>query len=479
MWAKVFTYVPRVDLIRNVLPVSKLFRREAYWAMRDLDWIQEWGRIYDPSDEFLKNMVPPKALNFTQRCPNDFRSTSDLFCYDGDEIDRLVKQFPSVSKMRLPNIKETTNEKRTRQVAKMESLIEYHDQGPLYEMDDLLATLVKNENLRRLDLSTYRPHKDPRRIFKSVHLWTLSSLPHLSHLGINCEALDAESYQAWNHFPALTELTLRFLSEVTFSGMTQAMSEELGQRLTLAYLHGEFDEGTPTFLAKCPHLRDLTLVTRGEVISLSPLPQLKSFRCTSGHFERPLFECLSSKLETLEVRMGELRRHSEEQLKDGLRHLKSLTSDLIDPFLSEGTVSHQFVVEAVASITNLERLRFRPAFSDRVYESYAPILESLIFRSNWKCLKHLDLVETPISRKELDAICKRFSSLTHLVLSLSGVKKADLACLLKLKALEMLGLELLGCEGDEDIQQVFAIGNALFPLDPDGKDALWDKTRSL
>ena len=270
--------------------------------------------------------------------------------------------------------------------------------------------------------------------------------------------------------------------------MAQAISNELGQRLSFAHLSGELHQGIQKFMEKCPHLQDLTLhpieSRSGAPYSLAPLAELKAFRSyfLFACFERPLFESFPS-VETLEVSMGQLRRHSEKEFLNGIRYVKSLKTDLIvpdgvitavyndiDP--SGATLSHEFVVEAVATVCHLERLSVMGGAvrsSDRVYEAHAPMLEVVICRSNWPQLKQLDLRSIPISLKELEAICERFSLLRHL--SLFIVKKFNMECLFKLKALEEMSLEIW--EGsDYDIKELFATGNALFPLDLNGYDGL-------
>ena len=465
LWAKIFTYLPPVDLIRGVLPVSKEFRRQAYQAMQNVDWFREWGIWYQISDEFMESIVPPNTLSIGHR-PGQICGDYKIFSYHHhhpDDIDRLVMRFPSVSTLSLPRVARRSDPLRQVGV-EMRSLKEYDGNAALYEMDDVVFnTLVHNQSLQRLTLfnpSFRRAQEDRSRgIFTSHHLRALQALPHLRYLGIHCEALDPESFHVLNHFPALTALELCGLKEATFSGLAQAISEELGQRLTLASLEGNIRESMLTFLGKCPHLQDLALFGDHALIPLSPLPELKSFRALylGDQYEGPLFECFPS-LENLVIPIEPLCQHSEVQLKEGLRNSKSL--EIMDLETRTGTLSVGFVLQEISSICHLERLKVVDDPDSQV-----------LIRSSWPNLKRLDFHiafgNPSINLRQLREICDRFPKLTHLSLRLR--RYHDLECLLKLAALEELRLSM---PSSLDIQRIFDTGNALFPLEADGKDRL-------
>ena len=237
LWAKIFTYLPPVDLIRTVLPVSKEFRHQAYFVMRDVDWFQDWGVWYNISHEFIESVYPPKTLNLDQHV---------------NELDRLVKQFPSVSKLSLypecgcPGLRKIG--------AEMRDLVEFRDEAPRFEREDLVKnTLLKNPSLKSLSLSNLRPTDgDPPapRLHAGImphHLSALKDLPLLSYLSVDCEFLEPDSFQALNAYPALTQLKLTNLTQDKFSGLAQGMSAEMGQRLSLAHLSGDFGKDSQPF----------------------------------------------------------------------------------------------------------------------------------------------------------------------------------------------------------------------------------------
>jgi len=213
-------------------------------------------------------------------------------------------------------------------------------------------------------------------------------------------------------------------------------------------------------LEKCPNLQDLEFqVTSGPtVIRLKPVTNLKSLAVLQEQFESPLFEFFPS-LESLEVSMEELGRHSEGQLKEGLSHVKSLVIGHDEDSSFYETPIEPFVMEAIASC----KLELLQGYVDFQFEP------DFLFRANWPNLQHLTLGGMTISWEALAAICGKFRLLKHLSLVLPFVKNPNLAGLQKLKELEKLQLEVVT---DLDIEQVFLTCNALFPLDQDGNDHL-------
>ena len=64
MWRRIISFLRPVDVIRHVLPINHKFRTLAYEALRDVDWFLDWGAWYDISEEFLRNIRPPKSIIF-------------------------------------------------------------------------------------------------------------------------------------------------------------------------------------------------------------------------------------------------------------------------------------------------------------------------------------------------------------------------------------------------------------------------------
>ena len=67
LW-KIFFYLQDADLLRSVIPVCRRFRRLAYaWRFRYPNGSlgHDWCRWYRLSEEFLRAIQKPEALEFT------------------------------------------------------------------------------------------------------------------------------------------------------------------------------------------------------------------------------------------------------------------------------------------------------------------------------------------------------------------------------------------------------------------------------
>ena len=230
-----------------------------------------------------------------------------------------------------------------------------------------------------------------------------------------------------------------------------------------------------TFLTKCPHLQDLNLIHADfYYLDLSPSAELKSFHSADGSFRLPLFEYFPT-LESLTTSLSEISRHSEEQLRLGLHHVKSL--HLV--WTSSFTLSSLKVLRVIASDCHLERLIV--ANMGPGHYNFGSILarqiNGLISSSNWPQLTQL-YIDGAISLEAFEDICDKFPFLGHLHVRLESAEMPNLACLIKLKALEEMRLSLklslmgLSLKSELKIREVFATGNSIFPLDGDGKDNL-------
>ena len=426
IWAKIFSYVPPIDLIRSVLPVSRMFKDEAYRAMRDVDWFQDWGDWHHFNEEFLNAIHPPKTLSLGARVIevfDDYQDQDRLDCRA--EFDQLVKRFPDVSKLSFPwqygSVGPETLARTAAELlqigVEMRNLVEFHDEAPLYQTDDVVRTLLANPQLKSLSLSNRSSTDEPPpRLHAGVlprHLSALQDLPHLNYLSVDCELLEPDSFQALNAYPALTQLKLKNLTHEKFSGLAQAMSDDLGRRLSLAHLSGELGEDMPAFLAKCPHLRDLAIGGGSAEIALSPLAQLKTFSYRPYRLEYPPFAYFLA-LETLDVTMMDLRRHTQSQLAEGLRRIKSLEiRDSSGPWAEvppDGALSRELVVETIAGLSHLEHLSY--AMIER------PAIRALLTHPHWSALKQLGLYSEDLFWEELEDICQWCPSLNSLRMGL-------------------------------------------------------------
>ena len=103
IWRKIISYLRPVDVIRHVLPVCHPFRALAYEVLRDVDWFLDWGAWYDISDEFLRNLRPPKSIIFDDTDLDGMQRHSDP---EASNIGRVLKLFPDVVKLEIHGMAE-------------------------------------------------------------------------------------------------------------------------------------------------------------------------------------------------------------------------------------------------------------------------------------------------------------------------------------------------------------------------------------